>query len=164
MDLAARDEFEARLVARLSALFGGASVERAVSGVGLNNLYDACLAERVATEDPATRGAIEAGDPGAAISEAARRGDPLARRAVEVFVSLYGATTGNLALAGLATGGVYLGGGVTPKLLDEIRAGGFLESFNAKGRMRPLLEAMPVRVILNPKTPLFGAARRAAGS
>jgi glucokinase len=162
MDLAARDDFEARLVGRLRARFGRASVERAVSGVGLHNLYDACREERVAPEDAVTRAAIEAGDPGAAIADAARRGDPLARRAVDAFVSWYGATAGNLALAALATGGVYLGGGVTPKLLIEIRGGGFLASFNAKGRMRPLVEAIPVRAILNPSTALLGAARRAA--
>ena len=161
-DLAARDEFEARVVARLRARFGRATVEHAVSGNGLRNLYEALRAEGVASEAPATRAAIEAGDPGAAICEASRQGDPLARRTVDLFVSLYGSATGNLALTALATGGVYLGGGVTPKLLPEIQAGDFLRAFAAKDPFRPLLESIPVRAILNDKTPLLGAARRAA--
>jgi glucokinase len=162
-DLAARDDFEALVLTHLRTLFGRASVERAVSGSGLRNLYDALRAEGVESEAPGTRAAIEAGDPSAAICEASRRGDPLARRAVDLFVSLYGSTAGNLALIAFATGGVYLGGGVTPKLLPEIQSGDFLRSFAAKDPFRPLLQSIPIRAILNDKTPLLGAARRAAG-
>lgn len=161
-DLPARDELEARIVERLRQRFGRATIERAVSGSGLHHLYDALRAERVAAETASARAAIEAGDPGAAICDMARHGDDLSRRAVDLFVSLYGSTTGNLALTALATGGVYLGGGVTPKLLPELQSGDFLRSFTAKDPFGPLLAAIPVRAILNDKTPLLGAARRAA--
>jgi glucokinase len=83
-------------------------------------------------------------------------------QALELFVSLYGAEAGNLALKVLATHGVYVGGGIAPKILPKLRERAFRESFLTKGRMRPLLEAIPVRVILNDKTALLGAARCAA--
>jgi glucokinase len=77
---------------------------------------------------------------------------------LELFVSLYGAETGNLALKMLATGGMYIGGGIAPKILPTLRDGTFMRAFTAKGRMKPLLEAIPVRVILNDLTALLGAA------
>jgi glucokinase len=83
-------------------------------------------------------------------------------QALDLFVALYGAEAGNLALTLLATGGVYLGGGIAPKILPKLKDPIFLNAFLTKGRMRPLLEAMPVRVILNDRTALFGAARYAA--
>ena len=78
------------------------------------------------------------------------------------MISIYGAEAGNLALKTLATGGVYLGGGIPPKILPKLREGGFLQAFVAKGRSAPLLERMPVRVILNDRTALIGAALAAA--
>jgi glucokinase len=77
-------------------------------------------------------------------------------------VSVYGAEAGNLALRILALGGIYLGGGIAPKILPALRRGAFLRAFFDKGRMRPLLEEIPVRVILNQETPLLGAERFAA--
>ena len=74
------------------------------------------------------------------------------------MISIYGAEAGNLALKALATGDVYLGGGVPPKILPKLREGGFLQAFLAKGRFAPLLERVPVRVILNDRTALIGAA------
>ena len=81
---------------------------------------------------------------------------------LEMFVDIYGAEAGNLALKMMATGGVYLGGGIAPKILAKLKGPAFLQAFTAKGRMRPLLEAMPVRVIMNEMTALLGAARCAA--
>jgi len=82
--------------------------------------------------------------------------------ALELFVSLYGAEAGNLALKLMAIGGIYLGGGIAPKIIRKLKSPGFMNAFTSKGRMKPLLQNMPVRVIMNPKTALFGAARYAA--
>jgi glucokinase len=83
-------------------------------------------------------------------------------RALELFVAIYGAEAGNLGLRMLATAGVYLGGGIAPRVLPALRARGFLDAFAAKGRVRALLEVLPVRVVLNDRAALIGAARRAA--
>lgn len=89
--------------------------------------------------------------------------DPVCVQALELFVSLYGAEAGNVALRMLATGGVFLGGGIAPKLLPRFtRDGLFLSSFLDKGRMRPLLEDIPVLVVLNDRAALWGAAHCAA--
>jgi len=107
--------------------------------------------------------AMRAGDPGAVISRAAQSGkSPLCLQALDLFMGLYGSEAGNLALKIMATGGVYVGGGIAPKNLDKIKDGTFMKRFVAKGRMQGLLEAMPVKVILNDKTALLGAARCAA--
>jgi len=82
--------------------------------------------------------------------------------AVEIFLRAYGAAAGNLALTCLPRAGLYVGGGIAPKMIDRLRGGEFMEAFLAKGRSRPLLEKIPVRVILNPETALLGAARCAA--
>ena len=85
-------------------------------------------------------------------------------QAVDMFVSIFGAEAGNLALKLMATGGVYLGGGIAPKMLPKLASPLFMQSFIAKGRMQPLMESMPVRVITNDKTALLGAARCATRS
>jgi glucokinase len=82
--------------------------------------------------------------------------------ALELFVRLYGVEAGNLALKIMASGGVYVGGGIAPKILPQLESGAFLAAFSAKGRMRGLLERMPVRVILNDRTALYGPAVFAA--
>ncbi|MDH3900663.1 MAG: glucokinase, partial [Gammaproteobacteria bacterium] len=103
------------------------------------------------------------GDPAAAIAAAARTGsDPVCRNALQLFIRLYGREAGNLALKTMATGGLYLGGGIAPKILDQLDTGDFMNTFCAKGRMRPLLEGMPVKVILNERAALIGAAGCAA--
>ncbi len=97
------------------------------------------------------------------VSEKALEGkSDLCVEALDLFVSLYGAEAGNLALKVMATGGLYIGGGIAPKIVQKLKDGTFMKSFVAKGRMRSLLEAIPVRVILNDKTALMGAARCAA--
>ena len=106
---------------------------------------------------------LSEGDPNAVVSQAGVNGeDPLAEKAVDIFVSLYGAAAGNLALVARATGGVYVGGGIAPKILPKLRSGEFLQSFRSKGRLSPLLEEIPVKVILEPRTALLGAAAAAA--
>jgi glucokinase len=81
---------------------------------------------------------------------------------MDLFVALYGAEAGNLALKVMATGGVFLGGGIAPKILPKLQSTGFMKAFANKGRFRSFLEAIPVRVILNDKTALLGAAHYAA--
>jgi glucokinase len=106
---------------------------------------------------------IHHGDPASIISQSGLEEKcPLCRQALEIFVSLYGAEAGNLALKLMATGGMYLGGGIAPKIIRKLQGPEFMNAFSAKGRMRPLLQNIPVRVIMNPDTALFGAARHAA--
>jgi len=162
MDFAPRNEEEVGLLAYLrDILQRRVSVERVVSGPGLFSIYQ-YLRDRVGLpESPAVREALEREeDPSKVIGEAEFCG--LCSRAVEMFVSAYGAAAGNLALVGTATGGIYLGGGIAPKLLPRLQEGSFLQAFLDKGRFRGFLEAVPVRVILNDRAALLGAARHAA--
>ena len=97
------------------------------------------------------------------VSEEGMKGtDKNCVEALRLFVSIYGAEAGNLALKALATHGVYLGGGITPKILNALASGGFLDSFEDKGRFREFMKGLPVRVILNDRTGLIGAANYAA--
>lgn len=154
-DFAPRSDEQVELYRFLAAELGHVSYERVCSGIGIVNLFRFQLARR-SREEPAWF--REASDPGAAIGEAADRGDEAAGAALDLFCSIYGAQAGNLALTLMATGGVYVGGGIAPKLLPRLRGCGFVEAFVDKGRFRPLLEQIPVRVILNDKTALYGAA------
>jgi glucokinase len=162
-DFAPRDEVEAELMLYLRRRHGHASWERVLSGPGLHNLYDFLRDTGRGEERAALRERLQHEDPAAVISELAlANADPLCSRALDLFVSLYGAEAGNLALKILAVGGVYVGGGIAPKILERLKGPAFLASFTSKGRMKPLLEAMPVRVVLNDRTALLGAARWAA--
>ncbi len=89
-------------------------------------------------------------------------GDPVCAASVELFASIYGAQAGNLALTALAVGGVFVGGGIAPKLLPVLQGGAFMRAFTDKGRFSALLEAIPIRVALTPRTPVLGAALYAA--
>ena len=109
--------------------------------------------------------AMRVGDPAAAVSKAALdESSELAVRALDLFVSLYGSEAGNLALKMKATRGVWIGGGIAPRILPRLQRPGFLEAFQDKGRFRSFLEAIPVRVILNDRTALRGAAWHAQTS
>lgn len=166
MDYAPRTEEEIALQRTLRRRFGHASVERVVSGPGLHNIYlhlRETAGEGAEPPEIAARLA-EAEDPAQAIAEAATAGaSPLAARALDLFAAAYGAAAGNLALLGTATGGVYLGGGIAPKILAKLGDGTFLAAFRDKGRFRSYLEAVPVSVVLNDRAALLGAARLAAG-
>lgn len=169
MDFAPQSEEEIGLLLYLQERFGGhVSVERVVSGPGLFNLYEYLRDRAGVPENRRVRQALDSGeDPARVIGEAAIAADAekacgLCSRAVGLFVSAYGAAAGNLALVGTATGGLYLGGGIAPKLLPRLQDGQFLHAFFDKGRFRDFLEAVPVRVILNDRAALLGAARHAA--
>jgi glucokinase len=164
-DFAPRDELEVALLRFLQRDHERVSWERLLSGPGLVNLYRFLVhsAGSPSAEPPSLIDEMRTGDPAAAIARHAAAGtSALAARALELFVRLYGAEAGNLALKLMATGGLYIGGGIAPKNLPFLQTGEFLEAFLAKGRMRPLLEAMPVRVLLDSRTALLGAARCAA--
>jgi glucokinase len=162
-DFAPRNELEAELLLYLRAEHGRVSTERIVSGPGLRNVYRFLRDARHLPEIPAVAKAMRLGDPSAAITRAALAGEcPLCGATLDLFVSLYGAEAGNLAIRVLATGGVYLGGGIAPKIIERLQGPGFMQAFTAKGRLSPLLETIPVRVILNEQTALLGAGRRAA--
>jgi glucokinase len=136
------------------------SYEDVCSGIGLVTLYR-FLRERSRTGEPAwLADAIRDGDAAATISSAGLTGrDPVCAEALDLMVSIYGAEAGNVALRLLATGGMYIGGGIAPHILSKLRQHTFLDSFAAKGRFRAMLEQIPVHVILNEHAGLFGAAR-----
>jgi len=157
------DEIEIDLLRHLIRRYEQVSWERVLSGPGLVNIYS-FLRDSGRGEEPSwLADEISSGEPAAVISTVALAGrSRLCSDALDLFVTLYGAETGNLALKVMATGGVYVGGGIAPKILTRLRGPAFVKAFVAKGRMRPLLEAMPLRVVLNDSLALLGAARYAA--
>ncbi len=167
MDFAPRTEEEIGLLRHLRERFGRVSVERVVSGPGLFNIYQYLRDVVRLPESPEVRQSLARGeDPARVIGEAGMAGPdgcPICFRALEMFVAAYGAVAGNLALLGTATAGIWLGGGIAPKILPRLVDGLFLQTFTAKGRFVPYLEKVPVRVVLNDQAALLGAARHAAG-
>ena len=159
-DYAARNDDEIDLLRFLRQKYNGRiSFERAVSGQGLTNIYEflrevrgleepAWLAERMTKEDP-----------NAVITEMALKAkSELCEKTLDMFVSAYGAEAGNLALKVLSVGGMYVGGGIAPRILEKLKDGTFIKAFTDKGRLSQLLVNMPVRVILESRTALMGAA------
>jgi glucokinase len=163
-DFAPTNELEISLLSYLLAQFERVSWERVLSGPGLYNLYK-FFRDTGRAEEPAWLAEeLRHQDPPSVITQAALAGrSTLCELALDLFISLYGAEAGNLALTMKATGGLFVGGGIAPKLIEKLNGSTrFIDAFTAKGRMRSLLEAMPVRVILNDKTALLGAACWAA--
>jgi len=160
VDYAPRNDGEIELFHYLAKQYGRVSYERVISGPGLRNIYSflqktgdfpepAWLVERLVRE----------ADASAVIAEAALKHEAdICIAALEQFMSIYGAETGNLALKALATGGIYIGGGIAPKILPKFSEGGFMAAFLDKGRFSELLADIPVQVIIEPKTALLGAA------
>jgi glucokinase len=159
-DFAARTDREIELVRFLRARYGRAEVEHVLCGPGLLNLADFTHANGRCATLEAAKGAP---DVPAEVSRSALAGScSCCVEALEMFVSAYGAVAGNFALAAVTRGGVFIGGGIAPQILPALEKGTFLEAFNAKAPMNPLLEAMSVQVILNPDAGLLGAAVYAA--
>jgi glucokinase len=147
----------------LKRQFGHVSWERVVSGMGLLSLHEFLRLRHKAAVPPWLADEMREGDAAAAITHAALSGrDEICVETLGRFVRLYGAEAGNLALKTMSSGGLYLGGGIAPKILPVLQGGAFLDAFLDKGRMRHVLEAMPVSVILNERAALLGAALRAA--
>jgi glucokinase len=158
-DFAPRNELESELLRYLRVRFGHVSYERIVSGPGLVNVFSFLRDTGRGIEPKWLADEMLHSDPAAAISRAAIDGKcGLSEQALDLFVSIYGAEAGNLALKIMATGGIYLGGGIAPKMLSKLAGPLFMEGFVAKGRMQHLLEAIPVKVITNDKVALLGAA------
>jgi glucokinase len=134
-----------------------------VSGPGLVNVYEFLRESGCGKESQEMAANLASGDRAAVISRAALDGtSELASKALDVFVSVYGAEASNLALKVMATGGLFLAGGVSPKVLARLQTPLFMQAFLNKGRLRPLVESIPVQVITNEKAGLLGAARCAA--
>lgn len=164
-DFAPTDALQEGLLEFLRAEFSRVSYERVCSGSGLPHVYRYLRAQDPGAESEAVRARLAAaGDPTPIIVQAALDGDApcgLCRETVRLFVSILGAKAGNEALAVVATGGVYLAGGIPPRILSALEGPDFARAFLAKGRMRPLLERIPVRVVLTPEAPLMGAVQLA---
>jgi glucokinase len=162
-DFAPHDELGFALLRHLQRQFDHVSWERILSGPGLVRIYEFLCEYRRARKPEWLAESMRDRDPAAVISTAALAGRcPVCSEALDLFVGYYGAAAGNLALTMMATGGLYVGGGIAPKILERLRGPRFIDAFRRKGRMQPLIERMPVKVILNPDTALLGAARYAA--
>ncbi len=166
VDYAPNNEEEIELLRYLWSRFGHASWERVVSGLGLVNIYDfLSQTAKVAESTQITSRIMAAADRAAAIAQTAQlRESPRCVQAMGMFLHNYGAATGNLALKALATGGIYVGGGIAPKLPRDSWQGCFMQAFSNKGRFADLLSNIPVILILESKTALMGAASYAASS
>lgn len=162
-DFGPRDRTEIELLEFLKERHGHVSYERIVSGMGLENIYE-FVRSRSKEKEPERIKERFASDSVAAVvaDEGMRESDRNCAEALRIFVSVYGAEAGNLALKALATDGVYIGGGIAPKVLPALSSGGFLEAFREKGRFTDFMKGLPVRVILNDRAGILGAANCAA--
>lgn len=162
-DFSPADELQDELLRYLRPQFGHVSWERVLSGPGLYALYRFLRDSGRGTEPEWLGRELAQQDASRQISRHALAGtDALCAQALDLFVTLYGSEAGNLALKLMARGGVYVGGGIAPQIIERLRSPAFMGAFRAKGRMGVLLDTVPVRVILDDKTGLLGAARCAA--
>jgi glucokinase len=157
------DALQVELLQYLQQQFAHVSWERVLSGPGLYNVYTFLRDTQRGIEPAWLTEELRQVDPPAAIAGAALAGtSDLCVQALDLCVALYGAEAGNLALKVMATGGVFVGGGIAPKIVAKLKEPTFMRAFCAKGRLQSVLAAIPVRVIINDKTALYGAARCAA--
>lgn len=162
-DFAPTDDLQLELWRYLKQHFDHISYERLVSGPGLVNIYTFLREHGIAPETPAVIAAMDAGDPAAAITQAALSGtDRLSQQTLELFVRIYGAQAGNLALTTLPLGGLYIAGGIAPKIIDRLTDGTFMRAFLDKGRMSSVVADIPIAVVMNQKVGLMGAALAAS--
>jgi len=169
-DFAPRTSLEMALLQYLTAKHGRVSCERVLSGHGLVDIFG-FLSEEPACQSlirPATTAALADGgaghDPAAVISQRALAGeDPICELALAMFCQVLGAVAGNLGLTILASGGVFVAGGIAPRILKFLQQGGFREAFERKGRLSPLVARIPIFIVTHPQLGLLGAARVAAG-
>lgn len=159
-DWAARNDVEIELLKYLLGRYGRVSYERILSGPGLVNVYEFLRDTRREDEPASLRAEIAGGDAAEVISRHGLAGTAaICARALDIFISVLAAEAGNAALRFVATGGVYLGGGIPAKIIAKLQQPSFLDDFRNKGRMRPLVEMVPLRVVLNENAGLIGAAR-----
>lgn len=161
-DFGPRTDLEIELLEYLrddAGVNGHVSWERVCSGIGLKNIYTFLRDQKKMEESPELRERIKMEDPNAVIAALGESGEnELCAKVLDVFAGAYGAEAGNLALKILAHGGVYIGGGIAPKILKKMQDGTFMQAFCDKGRMHDLVSNMPVRIILESRAALMGAA------
>lgn len=159
VDFAPRDRLESALLEHLWSEVGHVSYERLLSGPGLESIYRFLLRREGGDLPDEIGEALESGQAAPAISRRALAGeDPVAARALDLFSSVYGAQAGNLGLVVRAEGGVWISGGIAPRILPRLREGPFLEAFRAKGRFRDYMEKLPIRVVTETRAGILGAA------
>ncbi len=164
-DFSPRAELEMQLLDFLNQKWGRTSIERLLSGPGLYNIYQFLVECHSLEAPPWLDQEIAAGDPGEVITQNGLQGkSDVCTKALEMLVSIYGAVAGDLGLQLLTRGGLYIGGGIAPKILPLIKSGLFMESFYSKGRFKPFMREIPVKVILNDKASLLGLAHYALGA
>jgi glucokinase len=162
-DFAPSGELQSGLLEFLRRQFGRVSWERLVSGPGIANIYQYLLASAVAPEQTAVHDEMEKEDPTAVIiRHGLARTDCLSQQALDLFCEIFGAQAGNLALTFVSTGGVYLAGGIAPRIVERLKQGQFLTAFRNKGRMSELLSRIPVHIVINSNVAVLGAAAVAA--
>ena len=157
-DFGAKDELEIELLRYLQRKYGHVSFERMVSGPGLHNIYQFLVDTMRELRLHSIEMLFLKGDPGRVITEKAMNSEVRGcEMALELFISLYGAEAGNLALKIFAINGIFLGGGMAPRILEKLKEGSFMRTFADKGRFSSLMKTIPVKVIMNPRTALLGA-------
>jgi glucokinase len=163
VDFAPRNALEVQLFQSLLPKYQRVSIERVLSGPGLFVIYQFLRDMNYATESSAVVERFKGHDPSSVVANAALAHESeLCVKALDMFTAIYGAVAGNVALQLKAVAGVYVGGGIAPKIIDKLKDGTFMKAFAEKGRLSSMLEAIPVRVIMNDKTALLGSARVAA--
>ncbi|MEO8992315.1 MAG: glucokinase [Nitrosospira sp.] len=160
MDFASANELQDRLLQYLRKKFGHVSVERILSGPGLVNTFN-FLQTDLNNTSALAQVRLKPDDAAQVTDLATNHKHSIAVRTMDLFVEIYGAYAGNLALAGLCRNGVYVAGGIAPRIIDKLGEGGFMKAFRDKGRFSALMEDIPVRVVMNPKIGLLGATQEA---
>ncbi len=160
IDFAPTNTLQIKLFEALQNKFGHVSVERLLSGSGLTNIFNFLQTDLAAISGLAQKNLDE--DSGATITTLAlTQNHPIALKSLQLFAEIYGAYAGNLALAGLCRNGVYIAGGIAPKIMNILSAGGFMQAFRDKGRFSAMMHDIPVHVITNPQISLLGAKQEA---
>ena len=163
VDFAPTSETQSELLAELKPHMGRVTYENIVSGSGLVKIYEFLCSKSPELASGALQNVMLTQDPAASIAQfALEKRDPIAEQAVDMFISIYGAQAGNMALSTLPRGGVYIAGGIAPKLMARICQGGFMAAFQNKSPMADLMPKFPVRVVMEPRVGLLGAANVAA--
>ena len=161
-DFAPRNNLQIALLEYLVKRYGHVSCERVISGLGIENIYEFLRDTGRGRENPKVAEEMKSESPGAVIARWDHKGGcPMCSQTLDIFAACLGAESANMALKSMATGGVYLGGGIPAKMLPRLQVGGFLHAFNDKGRLSSIMEDIPVKVILNDQAALLGAARYA---
>ena len=158
MDFAPSNPVEYELLCYLQKRHGHVSYERIVSGPGLVAIFEFLRDSDRAAVSPQLLAAVGGADPAAAIAQSAQQGDePVAHMALDLFLSAYGAFVGNVALAALPRGGIYVAGGIAAKIVAQMQQGSFLQAFRSKGRYAEFLASLPLHIVTNPQAGLLGA-------